>query len=643
MTAFVNIQRLCLLLGAFLTAPLTLIAAPTLKDVKPLTENLFSVHVTESQMSPELVKRSLFLMVEGFDKGSEYLLEEEKKPFLNPEAATLALAVSQYHEGSYDTYNQAFIQIKKAIKRHRKLRKKVHQKIANKGYKLRDKPLKRGLAKLRNHAEVGAKIEKKYINLIQLKLKERGRERFSPSEIEAILSFQDALWLEHEEHYIGLDKSQFFPTLLIKNFARSMDIHSDYYSPEEAAQMRSSLNKQLCGVGVVFKRDFDGIYIASIIRGSPADECRSISEGDKIVAVDGKVIKGLSFRQVVKLMKGEKGQNITLTLEKQGQKKSVKAQMKRRPIVLNEQRVSSRYVPFADGGIGIIELPSFYSDGGKISVAEDLKQAIAHLKSQGKVLGMILDMRENPGGYLPQAVKVCKCFMPSGLVAIAKYKHNKVRFLNHLGKKPLYDGPLVILNSKMSASAAELVSQTLQDYGLAIVVGDKRTFGKGSMQTQTVSNAKAKHFFKVTIGRYYTASGRSPQVVGVLSDIVVNSHYFPYKVGEEHLTFALSPDVLTQESFDQLHQRVGRGAFGSNPGSAAQVVPYLRPRMSKMRERIKQLSSASARRLKQDANFQNFLKVGHATHDKMENRFGMRDLQMKEAEAIIKDLVMIQQ
>ncbi|PCI75222.1 hypothetical protein COB21_05920 [Candidatus Aerophobetes bacterium] len=615
----------------------------TLKDVRPLTEQLFEMHVTESFMSRELTRRSLSLMIERFDPRNEYLLAEEKSPYTQAQGDRLKKALLDYQCGEYTLYIEASNAIEKGIIRHRKIRKTVKKHVINNYQAFLDAPAKKMDNPLENENQIRDKIENSYIGLIQQKLKERKKDHFSKSVVASIIAFQEMNRVEFEENYLGAGGRSFLPTLLVKTFAKSMDAHSDYYSHEEAAQFRSSLNKELCGVGVVFKRDFDGVYIAGVIQGSPAGDSGKVREGDKLIAVDGHNIQNMYFKNVMRLMKGKKGESVTLTLQGKGKTAVKSAVMKRRPIVLHSERVSSHYVPFANGGIGVIDLPGFYSNGADISVAGDLKKEIKALKSRGNLLGIVIDMRENSGGFLDQAVKVCKCFMPRGLVAIAKYKNNKVRFMNHVGNKPLYEGPIIILTSKASASAAEIVSQTLQDYGLAIIVGDKRSFGKGSMQTQTITDEKAKHFFKVTVGRYYTASGRSPQVVGVRSDIVVNSHYFPYKMGEKHLMHALSADVLTQDAFDQLHQKVSMGSWRLNSSHATQVVPYLRPKMSQLRKRLITLKSNSEKRLKKNKNFQYFLKVGNKNSEESPPRFGLKDLQMKEAEAIIKDLVTIQQ
>jgi carboxyl-terminal processing protease len=203
------------------------------------------------------------------------------------------------------------------------------------------------------------------------------------------------------------------------------------------------------------------------------------------------------------------------------------------------------------------------------------------------------------------------------------------------------------LTSKASASAAEIVAQALQDFGVALVVGDERSYGKGSMQYQTITDEKAKAFFKVTVGRYYTASGRSPQIQGVQADVVVPTVFFPYNIGERYLEFPLSNDHLSGDVFHSLMN------IKQNPyrDVASVAVPYLKPRETKWRQMLPRLIQNSQDRIDHNQNFQFFLKVGNGYRpkkvkgqtlaDTQAENYGKSDLQMNEAVEIVKDMVSI--
>ncbi len=218
--------------------------------------------------------------------------------------------------------------------------------------------------------------------------------------------------------------------------------------------------------------------------------------------------------------------SVLSVMRKMGTISFVKVDLKREKIIMENERLVFSAEPFADGYIGKLTLPSFYESSDSNSCEADIRKAITELKKKGKVLGLVLDLRNNLGGFLSQAVKVSGLFMTSGVVVISKYAEGQVQYLRNLDPRIHYAGPLVILTSKLSASAAEIVAQALQDYGVGLVVGDERTYGKGTIQYQTVTDTSAASFFKVTVGRYYTVSGRSTQIEGVKADIVVPTALF---------------------------------------------------------------------------------------------------------------------
>jgi carboxyl-terminal processing protease len=156
--------------------------------------------------------------------------------------------------------------------------------------------------------------------------------------------------------------------------------------------------------------------------------------------------------------------------------------------------------PFGDGLIAKLTLPAFYESEEGSSCEKDMRDALRKLKAKGKVLGVVLDLRENSGGFLNQAVKTAGLFITSGVIVISKYAQGELQYLRDLDGRVYYTGPLLVLTSKASASAAEIVAQALQDYGTALVVGDERTYGKGSIQYQNVTERGSGAFFKVTVG-----------------------------------------------------------------------------------------------------------------------------------------------
>ena len=253
------------------------------------------------------------------------------------------------------------------------------------------------------------------------------------------------------------------------------------------------------------------------------------------------------------------------------------------------------------------------------------------MKKQGKVYGLVFDMRDNLGGFLSQAVKVSGIFMTSGVVVISKYAQGEIQYLRNVDPRLYYDGPLVILTSKMSASASEIVAQALQDYGIGLVVGDPRTYGKGSIQYQTITDPSASSYFKVTVGRYYTVSGRSTQIEGVQADIHVPTAYAPYNIGERYLEYALKNDQIAPAYNDPLSDVQGATKLWFQKN----YLPFLQKKQSQWVQMLPTLKKSSQHRISNNPNFQLFLKnMEDASLD-----IGMNDLQMQEAVSIVKDMI----
>jgi carboxyl-terminal processing protease len=328
--------------------------------------------------------------------------------------------------------------------------------------------------------------------------------------------------------------------------------------------------------------------------------------------------------------------------ERNMQKELFDVTLVRRMIVMGDQRVDVASEPFGDGLVGIVTLHSFYEGIDGITSEKDLRSAIKQLESQGKLKGLVLDLRENSGGFLTQAVKVAGLFMSNGVVAVSKYGNGYTRYFRDLDGYSAYDGPLVILTSKASASAAEIVAQTLQDYGRALIVGDSRTYGKGSIQHQTVTREDTDLFFKVTVGRYYTASGASTQISGVPADIVVPSIYYNEEIGEEFLEYPLGKDKISASFHDPLSD--------INPEFRdwfeKYYVPTLQQPNSFWSRNMDTLRANSRARIEKNREFKELLggKIPDSLFAKelASEETKELDIQVKEAVEIAKDMALLQ-
>jgi carboxyl-terminal processing protease len=333
--------------------------------------------------------------------------------------------------------------------------------------------------------------------------------------------------------------------------------------------------------------------------------------------------------------------------EEQKTERKLEIPLKRAQVVLKETRYESSYEPFGDGVIAYLKLYSFYQDPDNCSAA-DLEQEFNKLKMEHRVKGVILDLRDNSGGILSQAVNVAGLFITKGVVVSIKDENGCVQHLRNMEGKMMTEAPLIVLVNRASASASEIVAQTLQDYGRALVVGDDHTFGKGSFQTFTLNttgkneSVNPQGEFKVTRGRYYTVSGKTPQLTGVFSDLVVPGIFSESDIGEKFTKYPLENDSITPNFDDNLAdipylQR-------------DRIKPYykfgLQQRLHMYDSHLGVLSKNSSMRIEKNKNYQGFLKELKKNSSDIEEedaeQYGQNDLQLLEAYNIMKDLLFLQ-
>lgn len=408
--------------------------------------------------------------------------------------------------------------------------------------------------------------------------------------------------------------------------------------------MRRSLEKQFDGVGVVLREGIEHVIISDLIKEGPAARSGKIAPGDLLVEIDGKPLSGLSYSQILEEMKGDGSKReLQLGTRKPSSAEIIRTRLVREKIVMQDERLQVTSESFAGGLIGKLTLSSFYEGAHLSSSEQDMRDAIKKLKKQGELKGLILDMRENAGGFLSQAVKVAALFITKGVIVVSKYAQGEMKYLRDIDGRIYYDGPLVILTSKGSASAAEIVAQALQDYGTAVIVGDERTYGKGTIQYQTVTSDSTRRFFKVTVGRYYTVSGRSAQIEGVKADLLVPTPLGALNIGERFLEYPLQNDRIAPAYIDPLSDVEDKAKAWMEKN----YLPHLQARQTFWQKVMPQLASNSAYRLKQNQNFALFLNyqkqyagLSPRAYQRPEKPlWGEDDLQMAEAVSILKDMI----
>ncbi|HEX5150980.1 MAG TPA: carboxy terminal-processing peptidase [Parafilimonas sp.] len=347
-----------------------------------------------------------------------------------------------------------------------------------------------------------------------------------------------------------------------------MDPHTEYMPPKESRSFEEDLSGRFYGIGAQLKDDDGAIKIASLITGSPAWKSGQVQVNDEIIKVgQGKNepvdVRGYAVTDAVKLIRGTKGTEVRLTFKKADGTTQV-VSIIRDEIVQDEQFARSAVINEKEGKIGYIYLPEFYADfdrpnGNRCS--QDVANEIIKLKKQN-VQGIILDLRNNGGGSLPEVVNMVGLFIKEGPVVQVKDRNGKPAILSDNDGSVLYDGPLAVMVNEFSASASEIFAAAIQDYKRGIIVGSD-TYGKGTVQ-RTLPLGKTIDMYgqteygllKLTFEKFYRINGGSTQLKGVTPDVALPDPYDYLKLREKDQPSALAWDQLQKADYTEFNSGV---------------------------------------------------------------------------------------
>ncbi|MBK9323695.1 MAG: carboxy terminal-processing peptidase [Bdellovibrionaceae bacterium] len=360
----------------------------------------------------------------------------------------------------------------------------------------------------------------------------------------------------------------------LDSFARALDPHSSFFSRDSLEDFEIQMRLSLEGIGATLSSQDGFTVVEHLVPGGAAAKSGLIDPQDKIIAVGqepGKMdnVIDMDLKDVVKKIRGPKGTKVYLTiLRKKGDgKQRVEATLTREKVNLEDEAASIIYQDREMNGkkkkIGIINFPSFYADsrrGGRSSAA-DLKKIIKEANEK-KVDGLVLDLSNNGGGSLEDAVKIAGLFFKTGNVVKQSSKDpgRSEQTLNDTDTTVDWAGPLVLLTSRISASASEIVAGTLQDYKRAVVVGGDHTFGKGSVQSvlPMPNNLGA---LKVTVGMFFVPGGNSTQHRGVEADVALPGPYATDDIGEKSLDYSLPAQKINAFVSPDAYVKDGPGSW----------------------------------------------------------------------------------
>ena len=617
----------------------------TPKNTTEKIHEIMKAHATYKTLTPVLVKRTLQNFIDELDPSKTYFIESDIHQWLEPSDELVNKVLLDYDHGNFSTFENIHAEMVKAIHRRHKLEEKMNSEQLPKQVKAEEF---KDMKWTTSEEELLTRLMR--IKALQIETAAKLNEETKEKSLQRIAKRQ----AKYEEELLTADsvqKQRLILSDVLKAISSALDAHTAYFTPDEAAQFMINVQQRLFGIGAQLRDDLNGFTIVKIVEGGPAALSKELKLKDRIIAVNGEPVVGMDIIDAVDLIRGEENTPVTLTIIRETGEESDKKEeklniiLKRAEVVLKESRYESTFVPYGDGVIGYTRIYSFYQDPDSSS-ADDLFKEIEKIKSEHHLKGLILDLRYNSGGMLSQAVSVTGLFITKGVVVSIKDDTGHIQHLRDLDGKMAWDGPLIVLINRASASASEIVAQTLQDYGRALIVGDDHSFGKGSFQTFTLNTTTKNEAvnpqgeYKVTRGRYYTVSGKTPQLTGVISDIVVPGPLSELEIGETFSKFPLENESISPSFDDNLDD-----------------IPYLQrdmikrlykfnlqPRLHIYDVYLERLKKNSALRIETSKSYQTFLKElkknsdTDVEEDKSE-QFGQSDLQLYEAYDIMKDLL----
>ncbi|MCB2386666.1 carboxy terminal-processing peptidase [Thalassolituus alkanivorans] len=576
--------KIALTLTALLTAQLSQATIPEIapgtafKPLEPtrdhamitqqIMNNLLRGHYEHQRLDDKLSSRVLDILLDDIDSTRSYLLAADVKEF------------EQYRYSLDEALNRgdmrpAFIIFNRFQQRVSErlsfLLNELHSKAADYHFDTDERlDLDREKAPwATTSAELDDLWRKRLKNSI-LNLKMAGKEKDAIIELLS-KRYQNQLNRVHQSQ--SEDAYQTFMNAV----TRAFDPHTQYFSPRNTENFNINMSLSLQGIGAVLQTEDEHTKVVRLVPAGPAAKAGNLQPADKIIGVgqaEGDIVDVIGWRldEVVELIRGPKSTTVRLEIlpaNSSGTDSKI-ISIVRDEVKLEEQSAQKDVIEVKDGDvthkIGVIDIPTFYIDfQGRMenkpdykSTTRDVTVLINELKEEG-IDGLIIDLRNNGGGSLEEAITLTGLFIPQGPVVQVRSTHGRVEVLPDQDPSVLYDGPITVLVNRLSASASEIFAGAIQDYGRGLIVGGQ-TFGKGTVQSLRPLRSGQ---LKITQAKFYRVSGDSTQHQGVIPDILFPSLFDKEKIGESALEEALPWDTIRPAEYN------------SNKGIAA-TLPALR-------------------------------------------------------------------
>jgi carboxyl-terminal processing protease len=554
-----NKMKLAFLISSILTGGITTTKAYSLscQEVRLLSISFIRHHFSYSEFTDELSNRTFSNLIKAWDPSKLYFkkadVEDLKKKYYSKIDDQISAANCAVVDDVANVYSKRFFE-----------RLKYVDKIINEkhDFKLDEYMIidPDELLWAADDKEVNDRWRKR-IKFQHLQLK----STLSDDEIRKKLKKRYELAKKRHNELNAEDVYGVF----LNAFSGSLDPHSSYYSPSSLDEFRIQTRLSLEGIGAVLRSEDGFTKIQSLVKGGAAFKTGKVKVGDKIVAVaqgDQPPVDviDMDLSEVVKLIRGKRSTTVKLSIVREGKKGNTKlvVPIVREKIQLEDRAAKGYSYKVTDPKtkkamkVGVLSLPSFYMDfqgrqqGKKDykSSSRDLLKELEKLKKEG-VESIVVDLRSNGGGSLDEAIKLAGLFIKKGPVVQIKAAGPDSYVQEDRDPAIYYDGPLVVLTNVQSASASEIFAGAIKDYERGVIVGNKSTFGKGTVQNLNDISAKLGAI-KVTISKFYTPSGSSTQLKGVESDLVIPSILDEYEIGEKTYDYALPWEKIAEAKRD---------------------------------------------------------------------------------------------
>ena len=531
------------------------------QQVKLLTGVYFKMHFSQHTFDNELSERTLDSFIKSWDPGKIYFLKTDVDRFKSKFATKLDDMVQKDDcsviDAVVDVYSKRFQERQKTIG------KLIKMKFDFKKDEYMDIDRKK-----MTWAKTVEEVEDRWRKRIKFSFMQLNNTMKDDKKVREKLVKRYALAVKRHNDLTSDDAYSAF----LNAFSNSLDPHTVYMSPEQLEDFRISTRLSLEGIGAVLRSEDGFTTIQSLVPGGAAFNTKKVKVEDKIIAVAQGAeppvdVIDMGLREVVKLIRGTRGTEVRLTLvrEETGKSSQLIVPIIREKIQLKDRAAKSfvHNVEVKNGDkrttmkVGVIDLPSFYMDfEGRQnrkrnfkSSSADMKREILSLKKKG-VDAVVVDLRSNGGGALDESITIAGLFFDAGPVVQTKDPRGQTHVYDDEDGKTYYDGPLVVMINRQSASASEIFAGAIQDYGRGLIVGDSHTFGKGTVQNLNDIDEKLGAI-KVTISKFYRPSGASTQLKGVASDIVLPSLFDEYEIGEKHYEYALPWEKIKSSKFSR--------------------------------------------------------------------------------------------